>query len=481
MKKRIIAALASIAVLLGFAGCADTDTGGGAPALTEGQTETEVTEAPENPILEPNDIKDGCRSWYQIYIRSFYDADGDGVGDIQGVIEKLDYIKSLGYDGIWLSDVMQPICDGGGAYDWASDGELLDALTVKAHYMGLYVLADMDIGSDDFEGDTAKSKIREIMSYWLEERGFDGFRFMGADALASDDELSIERLEWLCSEARLVRHDGYNVAELRIDNDELLSEYMSTGADSLQVFNRAYATGSLAGAIKIQNGDILGELLEKNRLYSETGMLTYIAGDISGNRPSSYMTSYEQTKMLCGIQMIMSGSVSTLYGDEIGMISPSLEGYDDTMHLPMLWDTCESEGYAYGMTDIEPDRAYGYASLEIQRGDKSSIYNYYSYMLYLRKCLPSLVRGEIKRVDTEQTYKSLCFISKTYEDEEIIIAINLAKGRDDGYREIKLGSDVLGERQIVGQISAYGDEYVCEYDAESGLWALPPYSIVIFR
>jgi oligo-1,6-glucosidase len=40
---------------------------------------------------------------YQVYWRSFFDSDGDGIGDLQGVIEKLDYIKDLGVDVIWLN------------------------------------------------------------------------------------------------------------------------------------------------------------------------------------------------------------------------------------------------------------------------------------------------------------------------------------------------------------------------------------------
>lgn len=42
-------------------------------------------------------------SVYQIYPASFYDSNGDGIGDINGVAAKLDYIKSLGVDVIWLS------------------------------------------------------------------------------------------------------------------------------------------------------------------------------------------------------------------------------------------------------------------------------------------------------------------------------------------------------------------------------------------
>ena len=42
---------------------------------------------------------------YQIYPRSFMDSNGDGFGDLQGIIQKLDYLKDLGIDVIWLSPV----------------------------------------------------------------------------------------------------------------------------------------------------------------------------------------------------------------------------------------------------------------------------------------------------------------------------------------------------------------------------------------
>ncbi len=53
-------------------------------------------------------------SVYQIWCRSFCDSNGDGIGDLPGVYSKLDYIQSLGVDGIWFSPIYPtPNCDYG--------------------------------------------------------------------------------------------------------------------------------------------------------------------------------------------------------------------------------------------------------------------------------------------------------------------------------------------------------------------------------
>ena len=51
---------------------------------------------------------------YQIYPKSFYDTNGDGIGDLRGIIEKLDYLKELGIDIVWISPIYQsPFVDQG--------------------------------------------------------------------------------------------------------------------------------------------------------------------------------------------------------------------------------------------------------------------------------------------------------------------------------------------------------------------------------
>ncbi|WOO34523.1 alpha-glucosidase [Anaerocolumna sp. AGMB13020] len=62
---------------------------------------------------------------YQIYPRSFYDTNGDGIGDIQGIIEKLDYLSDLGIDVIWLSPVFKSPNDDNG-YDISDYEDIME-------------------------------------------------------------------------------------------------------------------------------------------------------------------------------------------------------------------------------------------------------------------------------------------------------------------------------------------------------------------
>lgn len=88
---------------------------------------------------------------YQVYPRSFQDTNGDGVGDLKGIAQRLDYIAGLGVDAVWLSPVfVSPMADFG--YDIADHkavdplfGTLVDfdALVTRAHALGLKIILDL--------------------------------------------------------------------------------------------------------------------------------------------------------------------------------------------------------------------------------------------------------------------------------------------------------------------------------------------------
>ena len=62
---------------------------------------------------------------YQIYPRSFCDSDGDGIGDLRGIISKLDYIKELGVNAVWLSPIYKSPNDDNG-YDISNYRDIMD-------------------------------------------------------------------------------------------------------------------------------------------------------------------------------------------------------------------------------------------------------------------------------------------------------------------------------------------------------------------
>lgn len=90
---------------------------------------------------------------YQIYPKSFQDTNGDGIGDLRGVIDHLDYVKNLGFNTIWLNPIfVSPQVDNG--YDvsnyFAIDSTLGDIddfkeMIQKAHHLGLHIILDLPI------------------------------------------------------------------------------------------------------------------------------------------------------------------------------------------------------------------------------------------------------------------------------------------------------------------------------------------------
>ena len=122
---------------------------------------------------------------YQIYPRSFMDSNGDGIGDLKGITSRLDYLKYLGIDVIWLSPVYKSPNDDNG-YDISDYQAIMDEfgtmedfdeLLIEAHKRGLRIVMDLVVNhtSDEHKWfmESRKSKDSVYRDYYIWREGKD--------------------------------------------------------------------------------------------------------------------------------------------------------------------------------------------------------------------------------------------------------------------------------------------------------------------
>lgn len=179
---------------------------------------------------------------YQIYPRSFMDSNNDGIGDIRGVIEKLDYLKYLGIDIIWLSPVYKSPNDDNG-YDISDYEDIMsefgsmkdfDELLKKAHDKNIKILMDLVVNHSSDEHrwfiESKKSKDNKYRDYYIWSDPKDGKEpnnwkaFFGGSVWQYDEEskqyylhLFSKKQPDLNWENENMRNDIYSMMKFWID------------------------------------------------------------------------------------------------------------------------------------------------------------------------------------------------------------------------------------------------------------------------
>ncbi|WP_410513855.1 alpha-glucosidase [Paenibacillus sp. BR2-3] len=123
---------------------------------------------------------------YQIYPRSFNDSNGDGIGDIKGITEKLDYLQDLGIDVIWLSPVFKSPNDDNG-YDISDYQDIMDdfgnmadfdEMLKEAHKRDIKIMMDLVVNHTSDEHawfmESRSSKNSQYRDYYIWKRGKEG-------------------------------------------------------------------------------------------------------------------------------------------------------------------------------------------------------------------------------------------------------------------------------------------------------------------
>ncbi len=405
---------------------------------------------------------------YEVYVQSFCDSNGDGIGDIPGLISKLSYIHSLGATAIWIMPIhpspsyhKYDVRDYYGIHPDYGTMEDMDILIHEVHkrkmklildlvvnhtssehpwfiqsssspdnsFRDYYVWKDFETVKDEiqkksttFDSDNltqwhewegqsdryygffwkgmpdlnfdyppVREEIYKIGKYWL-EKGIDGFRLDAAKHIYPDDRFDDTRKFWeeFTSKMRKVNPDVKIIGEVWSDPHTLSTLFK--GLPSLfnfeltksipecilksdaNLFNASYTTIEEAyrkskfpfeDAILLSNHDM-------NRIRSTLG------GDIT------------KAKLAASILLMLPGTPYIYYGEEIGML-----GIKPDIHLrePFMWGDASNPDPSW------EERKYSIApdveSLEAQKGEASSIYEYYKKWIQLRKDNPELLTGKL--------------------------------------------------------------------------------------
>ena len=528
-----------LCALLCLSGCKSNGSGG------NGSSSSSVQMIGFNKDLEPVARDDFYRTTYEIFPYSFYDSNGDGIGDLNGIREKLDYISDMGFDQLWLTPVHPS--DTYHKYDvddyYAIDPtfgtmEDYEALLAECHERGIRVLLDLVLnhtsdthqwflsavdylralpadkdpvqeecpyvwyyifsreqldGFVPLEGtpwfyearfwsempdlnlgnEDVREEIRSIMQFWL-DKGVDGFRL---DAVTSyvtgNPEANVEFLRFLEDTGRSIKPDCYLVGEAWTDRASIAALYAS-GIDSLFNFPFADSEGIIRS---VMNGsyaasDYVKAMVGADGAYREANP-NYVDAPFYTNHDMGRSAGFYAlddgpvTKMAYGLSLFMPGNSFVYYGEEIGMKG---SGKDENKRAPMYWsDDPSAPGMCAGPPNMD-DVQMKFPSLENQMADDLSLWRWFTEVIRVRRAFPAIARGTTEPVDAVSDESVACFIRRSADDGDVLVAMNLRE--ETAVKDLS----VVGGGLMLAAVLNTNEESIT---FEGGSLSLPAYSIAV--
>ena len=465
------------------------------------------------------------RAWYQVFVYSFCDTDGDGIGDLNGVAEHLDYIRGMGFDGIWLSPIhpsetyhkydvddyyaIDPV------YGTMAD---FDALLDACHTSGMKVLLDLVVNHTsidhpwftenpeyyhiqdepgggqwkqlpngkyyecqfwermpdlNLENPELRAALEDVFRFWL-DKGVDGFRLDAVKEYETgNNEKNIEILTWLNDSVKAIKPEAYIVGENWTTSNSLYTYYRS-GIDSFFDFMTAAVDGLIAKTL-LQGkpaADYLNSLVKAQDLIRDNNPEGTSAPFLTNHdipRAAGFMRRDENLiKTAWGMALMQPGDAFVYYGEELGM---SGSGKDENKRAPMYWtDDSSAAGMTSGPPGMEP-QTNSFPPLAGQITDENSIYSYLRKAVLLRAKYPEIGRGDILVTDVSssgETAGSVGAVIRTWNESSIIIVYNISAA--------EATATVSAAGSLLDFLSASGAEVTQNGDALT----LPGYTIAIF-
>lgn len=496
--------------------------------------------------VQQGDESSKPRTYYEIFVYSFCDSDGDGIGDLNGVASKLDYLQELGVNGIWLMPIhpaesyhKYDISDYYGIDPQYGTLEDFDHLMAECEKRDIQVILDLVLnhtapthtwfrqakayleglapgeepdltvcpyvdyyfftreqpnntyyplnggnwyyegkfwsGMPDLNLDNAalREEIRQIMDFWL-NRGVSGFRLDAVkEYFSGQTQKNIDTLRFITETAKEIKPDAYLVAEVW-ENFQTIAEYYKSGVDSIFDFPFADTSGKittvLRGADNEKTVRSFATAQEKAYAAYAASNPNFVDAPFLSNHDTGRIAGFcsrdvDKMKLAGAMNLLMSGTAFVYYGEELGMPG---SGNDPSKRAPMLWNLTGADGVTNPPPECVLPEEYPLGSLQEQREEPQSIYNYYRQAIALRSAIPAISRG----VPTAETALNCGTVSATRKtDGENIAIVLLNIGTQTAavdltdYRSFALaGTLTTGESPVT---------------LDSGTLTLPPYAAAV--
>ena len=481
--------------------------------------------------------------FYEIFVRSFYDSDGNGIGDFNGITQKLDYLRDLGITAIWLMPIHpSPSYHGYDVLDYyevnPEYGTLKDfkQLLKEAHNRDIRIIIDLvlnhtssehpqfieaniDSQSDyrdwyiwsetsegkywhkgkngyyfgyfqggmpdlNFRNSEVTIEMENVVQFWLNEVGVDGFRVDAAKHLIEENgrvENTEGTHEWykdFYEYYKSVKPAVYTVGEV-FGAGAFLAKTYENQFD--HIFNFEFASGFVSSArtgtstpvnsaIKFAlNGDPNYNFATFLTNHDQDRLMSVLDGDV------------EKAKVAAFLLLTSPGTPFIYYGEEIGMQG---QKPDEDIRLPMQWSAETNAGFSTGMPWRAPAADYQQVNVDMQEADPDSLLNHYRELIKLRRKNAALRGGEIALLETDNS--AVYAVLRRAADQKLLVLVNL-KGTPVSDYQLSLDESLLSDGTITPQ-SLFGTMETIPVTILGGKFSdykpvnkLPPYASYIFE
>lgn len=474
-------------------------------------------------------------NWYEVFVSSYQDSNGDGIGDLNGLRQRLDYVEEMGFDGLWLMPIMPSpsyhkydVTNYLGVDVQYGTIEDLKALAAECHRRGIWLILDLPINHTSLEHPWFQAATAALRAGDTENPYVGYYRF---SRQPGSKMVALSGTDWYYEE----QFSGGGMPDLNLDNPAVLEEIRNIlsfwltecGVDGFRLDAvTSYYAGSLernveflgklqAMAQEIKPGSYLvGEAwtgLREIAAYYESGVDSfflfpasqaegYIARALRSRKPAAayadslskvesalgstvwapFLSNHDTGRAVAALQARKApAKLKFAHGILAMMGGNTFTYYGEEIGMAGAGEDPNKRTAMYwcdgDMTSQPPGvtkAEYPYPCVEEQQADPDSLLSYIRAVNELKRKVPAIARGAHETVYRDDF---LCLLRRDWQEESVYIAMNFSASNT---LEMALPAR-LDSASILGDLEASGGEARLKTEADGTTVMLPPYAIVV--